>query len=1194
MNATGQTTGRWEGGVGIKLEEVTPGARIAGVTGDGAVTVVAATWIGSNALRLTYRTDDGRLDERILYRDHEPRLAISKAAAAYDFGADAASFKLAAEALRIRMAGRFDPMLAVHTSDLEPLPHQIQAVYGELLDRTPLRFLLADDPGAGKTIMAGLYIKELMLRGDLERCLVVAPGGLVDQWQDELKEKFGLSFEQLTRQLADSQPDGQVFTRNPLLIARMDQLSRADDLRAHLDRADWDLVVVDEAHRMSAHYFGNELKKTKRYQLGELLGRHARHLLLMTATPHAGKEEDFQLFLALLDTDRFEGRFRDSVHTVDTEGLMRRMVKEDLKTFEGTPLFPERRAYTVSYELSQGEQDLYEAVTQYVREEMNRADRLKQEGDKKRSFTVGFALTVLQRRLASSPEAILKSLERRRRRLERRRHEVQYGDYTTADKDLARRLNELLGRDLPEDAEDLDDLPSGESEDVESEVADAATAAKTVAELDKEIAILADLEELARRVRHQGTDKKWTELRGLLTDNQLITDTAGSVRKIIIFTEHRDTLDYLADRIRGLLGRPEAVLVIHGGIRREERRKVMELFAQDAETRVLVATDAAGEGLNLQRAHLMVNYDLPWNPNRIEQRFGRIHRIGQTEVCHLWNLVAQNTREGAVFQLLLEKLERQREAYRGKVFDVLGEAFEGSPLRDLLLDAIRYGDRPEVRARLTQVIDATVGEGLDKLIAERAAHRDILAAADLEKWRARMAEARARRLQPHYIRAFFMAAFKLLGGTIAERESGRYEIRHVPADVRDRDRQIGLSAPVLRRYERVTFDRELTRPPGKPRADLLAPGHPLLDAVTDLIIERYGTLLKQGTILIDRHDPAETPRLLVAVTQEITDGHDPARTISKRFGFAEIAPGPSGNAPSSPGVRSAGEARYLDYGPPEDTERAVAIPLREASWLASGVENLALDWAVTEGMPEELDRTRDAVTARVGQVRRLVKLRLLGEINYWDMRHAELLEAESAGRQLKMRPQTAYDRARDLERRLEKRLADLALDEELIARPPVISGGALIIPQGLLDKLLGRTPDPSRIARDTALAERRAVDAVLDAERSLGRDPEEMPHSNPGYDIRSRTADDHIVFIEVKGRIEGAEEFWVTRTEALTGKNASIGFRLALVSIHPDGAECDTVRYIVDPFRDVDFGDFNATGLVGDWAKEWARGGDPV
>ena len=335
----------------MKLEDVTPGAQIIGITSDAPVTVVAATWIGGNALRLTFRTENAKLDERILYRDHESRLEAVKHAA-YDLTADAGAFKLAAEALRIRMAGRFDPMLAVHTSDLEPLPHQIQAVYGELLGRTPLRFLLADDPGAGKTIMAGLYIKELMLRSDLERCLIVAPGGLVEQWQDELREKFGMSFELLTRQLADAEPDGSVFARHHLLIARMDQLSRSDDFKEQLDKTDWDLVVVDEAHRMSAHYFGSELKKTKRYQLGELLGRHARHFLLMTATPHAGREEDFQLFMALLDTDRFEGRYRDAVHTVNTDGLMRRMVKEDLKTFEGRPLFPERRAYTVSYELS--------------------------------------------------------------------------------------------------------------------------------------------------------------------------------------------------------------------------------------------------------------------------------------------------------------------------------------------------------------------------------------------------------------------------------------------------------------------------------------------------------------------------------------------------------------------------------------------------------------------------------------------------------------------------------------------------------------------------------------------------------------------------------------------------------------------------------------------------------------------------
>ena len=1093
----------------MKLEDVTPGAQITGISGDAPVTVVATTWIGGNALRLTYRTASQKLDERLLYRDHEHRLELAKRSAAYDLTADAATFKLAAEALRIRMAGRFDPMLAVHTSDLEPLPHQIQAVYGELIQRTPLRFLLADDPGAGKTIMAGLYIKELMLRGDLERCLIVAPGGLVEQWQDELREKFGLTFELLTRQLADAEPDGNVFARHNLLIARMDQLSRSDEFKEQLERADWDLVVVDEAHRMSAHYFGNELKKTKRYQLGELLGKTARHFLLMTATPHAGREEDFQLFMALLDTDRFEGRYRDAVHTVNTDGLMRRMVKEDLKTFEGKPLFPERRAYTVAYELSEDEKILYDAVTEYVRDQMNLADRLRDAGDKKRGFTVGFALTVLQRRLASSPEAILKSLERRHKRLEKRRSEMRYGSSSSTDDDLARRLRDLLGKD-PTDADltdpgamDSDDLPGEEAEEIESEVADAATAARTIAELDKELAILADLIELARRVRHSGTDKKWTELRELLTDNTMITG-----EKIIIFTEHRDTLEYLTERIRDLLGRSDAVVTIHGGVRREERAKRKELFTQDIDTRVLVATDAAGEGLNLQRAHLMVNYDLPWNPNRIEQRFGRIHRIGQTEVCHLWNLVATDTREGAVFAQLLTKIEEQRKAYQGKVFDVLGEAFEGNPLRDLLLQAIRYGNDPKVRARLNQVIDATVGEGLDKLIAERAAHADLFAVADLEKWRARMDEANARRLQPHYISAFFAEAFKVLGGRMSEREAGRYEIRHVPADIRDRDRQTGTSAaPVLAKYERVTFEKELTRPEGKPKADLLAPGHPLLDAVTDLIIERYGTLLKQGTMLADRHDPGTEPRLLVAVTHEITDGHDPARTITKKFGFVEVdAQGPLG-------VRSAGEARYLDYEPISDPERALASPLREAPWLSTEVENVALDWAITEGMPEELARTRDLVTARVAQIRRLVKQRLTGEINYWDMRHAELLDAASAGRSLKMKPETAHNRARDLERRLEKRLADLHRDEELIARPPAISAAALVVPQGQLNQLPGddgRDPLPSG---DTTATERRAVDAVLAAERRLGRVPREMPHNNPGYDIESRrTGRPHYIY----------------------------------------------------------------------------------
>lgn len=336
----------------MRLEELTPGAVIQGVSPGEPVTVVAATWHGSSALTLTYRDRAGRVAERLIYRDDEPALSMERTAAAWAFDADGGLFRLVSEARRIRLAYLFDPMLAVHLSRLEPLPHQIQAVYGEMLLRQPLRFLLADDPGAGKTIMAGLLVKELALRGDLARCLVVAPGGLVAQWQDELAEKFDLTFDILTRDAIEASQTANPLAERDLLIARLDHLARNEQLQARLAETDWDLVVVDEAHRMSAHFFGAEIKETKRYRLGRLLGSLCRHLLLLTATPHAGKEEDFQLFMALLDADRFEGRFRDGVHIVDTSDLMRRMIKERLLRFDGRPLFPERMAYTVPYPLS--------------------------------------------------------------------------------------------------------------------------------------------------------------------------------------------------------------------------------------------------------------------------------------------------------------------------------------------------------------------------------------------------------------------------------------------------------------------------------------------------------------------------------------------------------------------------------------------------------------------------------------------------------------------------------------------------------------------------------------------------------------------------------------------------------------------------------------------------------------------------
>ena len=740
----------------MKLEQIAKGAQISGIEPGKVVRVVSADPLGDNAVTVVYKADDGRLGERVLFRSNESELHIASVGRPWSFDADGADFKLAAEAYRINLAHLFDPMMAVHTSNVEPLPHQITAVYESMLPRQPLRYVLADDPGAGKTIMAGLLIRELLMRADAARILIVSPGSLVEQWQDELFEKFGLSFSLFSRDLMDQSRSGNAFDDHDLLVARLDQLSRSEDLQEKIRNSHWDLIVVDEAHKLSATWYGTKINETKRFKLGQLLGSVTRHFLLMTATPHNGKEEDFQLFMSLLDSDRFYGKFRDGAHKVDVTDLMRRMVKEDLLKFDGTRLFPERLAYTANYKLSEAEAQLYNDVTTYVKEEMNRADQL----DGKRKGTVGFALTALQRRLASSPEAIYQSLKRRREKLKRRIEEEKIKQ-RGGGKALAETYADKASEDIWESA---DDMAPEDYEEFEEEVVDQATAAQTIAELEAEVFTLGHLEEQAKTLVHSGQDRKWEELRELLQNTPEMRGPDGLQRKLIIFTEHRDTLNYLADRIRGLLGKHEAVVMIHGGVHREDRRKVQELFRNDKDTRVLLATDAAGEGVNLQNAHLMVNYDLPWNPNRLEQRFGRIHRIGQTQVCHLWNMVAAETREGDVFQKLFDKIEIERKALGGRVFDILGEVFDGVSLRDLLIEAIRYGEDPARKEHLREVVaGALETEKLREIIKRNALAEEVMSEERLFALKEEMEKAEARKLQPYFIRSFFAQAFERLG-----------------------------------------------------------------------------------------------------------------------------------------------------------------------------------------------------------------------------------------------------------------------------------------------------------------------------------------------------------------------------------------------------------------------------------------------
>ncbi|PLL70965.1 RNA helicase, partial [Klebsiella pneumoniae] len=766
----------------LKLEEIKKDAQIRGIIEGQVVRVVTVEPIGEHALTVYYKDSQGTLAERMLFRSDEINLAMATAGRPWSFDAPGREFKLGLEAYRISQAALFDPMMAVNMANVDPLPHQISAVYEYMLPKQPLRYVLADDPGAGKTIMAGLLISELLLRADARRVMVVSPGSLTEQWQDELFEKFGLQFDIFSKEKQEQCVTGNYFAETDRLICRLDQLSRSEELQEKLQNTDWDLIIVDEAHKLSANYFGNKINKTKRFTLGELLGSICRHFLLMTATPHNGKEEDFQVWMSLLDSDRFYGKFREGAHKVDITDMMRRMVKEELLTFDGTPLFPERRAYTANYELSPLEASLYEQVTTYVREEMNRADKL----DNKKKNTVGFALTQLQRRLASSPEAIYQSLKRRRNRLKDKLDEMKL----MARGQKAKRSGEAETLEkykvsksivLPDDWDELDeDLSAEEYELYSEEVADQATAAETIFELEAEINSLRELENQALVLVQSGNDKKWEELSRLLQDSPEMINRDGERRKLIIFTEHKDTLNYLRQRVSDLLGQPQAVRVIYGGTNRDERRKIQTEFRSDPTVLILIATDAAGEGVNLQNANLMVNYDLPWNPNRLEQRFGRIHRIGQKEVCHLWNIVANETREGAVFQKLFEKLEIEKSALGGKVFDILGEAFDNVSLKDLLIEAIRYGEDPATRAKMDQVIEGALdSEHLKEILRRNALVESHMGLEGLYAIKEQMEKAEARRLQPFFIRAFFQESFKALGGELRPREQGRYEINHV-------------------------------------------------------------------------------------------------------------------------------------------------------------------------------------------------------------------------------------------------------------------------------------------------------------------------------------------------------------------------------------------------------------------------------
>jgi superfamily II DNA or RNA helicase len=795
------------------------------------------------------RLPDGTLDEAVISAE-EARALSGVIPTANDKTplANADHLRLLVESARIRLAYTHDRHFAVSMSGIRTLPHQIEAVYMKMLPQPRLRFLLADDPGAGKTIMAGLLIKELKLREAIERVLILCPSPLTIQWQDEMLRWFGESFDMIFSAV-DQQQLTNPWQRSNQVIASIDY-AKQDEVRERVWQQRWDLVIIDEAHKCSAYTKsssgrGDEVAKTKRYQLAEhLTAQPAGHVVLLTATPHHGDDDRFAHFIRLLDPDLFPephrlgakaGEIRRDILRLgpDCPWALRRL-KEDLKDMEGRRLFPDRHAHTIAFRLNRDEYDLYKAVTAYINEFLPQAS-----GRKKQS--VALIRTVLQRRLASSTLAIFESIRRRLEKQQALLKELE--DLPPAQR--ARRLAQLQGR-LTDSEQDEDDLDEAERDQLTNEF----TAAVELDQLRAEIIALQELLSRARRVRDQADDSKLSALQQCLARAEFkeLTDGRG---KLLIFTEHRDTLKHLHQHLEKW---GYTVTEIHGGMNPHERKHAQEEFRTSRQ--ICVATEAAGEGINLQFCRLMINYDLPWNPTRLEQRLGRIHRIGQERDCHAFNFVAaqseegQDIVEGRILTRLLEKLEQMREVLADRVFDVIGEVLSLNDvnLPDMLREAAHDPRRLEEYLDKIEQVDAQLLLKYEQATGIALARANV----DFSGFQRANVESEERRLMPRYVEEQFVEACAEVGLKIEPRADGLWRIEHVLADLRsDRLESVRRLGKPETTYRKVTFHKAHLDEDQHLDAVLLGPGHPLYAAVDERLDEKLAPLTGGMALYVD-------------------------------------------------------------------------------------------------------------------------------------------------------------------------------------------------------------------------------------------------------------------------------------------------------------------------------------------------------
>ena len=820
------------------------------------------------------RLPDGSLEEAVISSE-EVTAVLGKGTdeVKAETPVDAEKLRLLIESARVRLAYAHDQQFAVSLSGIRTLPHQIEAVYQAMLPQPRLRFLLADDPGAGKTIMAGLLVKELKLREAIERILILCPAPLTIQWQDEMLRWFGEPFD-IIFSAVDQQQLTNPWQRSSQIIASIDY-AKQEDVRERVWQQRWDLVIIDEAHKCSARTASggqnreSKVATTKRYDLASRLTSQADHVILLTATPHHGDEDKFAHFLRLIDPDLFPEPHRLGKQATairkevfrlgkDSPWSLRRL-KEDLRDANGKRLFPDRHTNTVTFCLNNDEYTLYKSVTAYINE------FIPQQTGQRRS-SAALTRTVLQRRLVSSTCAIHESLKRRLKKQEDLLEELE--GLTPAQR--AKRLAALQGR-LPDAEQDEDDLDDA----VRDQLVDEYTSALEIEQLRAEISALKELVEQARRVRENANDSKLSALKKCLGESQFM-DLKDGRGKLLIFTEHRDTLGYVRDHLErwGF-----STCEIHGGMNPHERKRAQEVFRTGAQ--VCVATEAAGEGINLQFCHLMINYDMPWNPTRLEQRLGRIHRIGQDRDCYAFNFVATDSEdgqpivEGRILHRLLEKLDQMNEALEGRVFDVIGEVLSLNDvnLPDMLRDAA-YDPR-----RLDEYLDQIDRINPDKLKEYEEATGIALARShvDFSAFQRRNLEVEERRLMPRYVEAQFIAAAREVGLRVEPRADGLWRVEHVLADLRsERLRSVQKVGKAESYYRKITFHKHHLEQDAHVDAVLIGPGHPLYAAVDEKLNERLAGLIGGVGFFVDPlcREPYRIHFFEISIRGKDTKGND--------------------------------------------------------------------------------------------------------------------------------------------------------------------------------------------------------------------------------------------------------------------------------------------------------------------------------